>query len=679
MINEKNTHIVNLSSYTSPSITEVKNDNYVEYGDNNDYFNYLIERITGSSTNGAIIKGISNLIYGKGLAATDAENRTSEWIKIMTYFRPSDLRKIIYDRKALGMAAIQVLYKKGKVVGTEHFPMQTLRPTKKDKFGKIKTWLYFNDWKNKKKSDEAEPIAAFGEGNGNEPEIYIWQGYVSGFEYFQPPEYIASLPYALLEEEIADYLINDAQNGFSPTTLLNFNNGVPEDQDKRRDLADEATKKLSGSKGKKLVITFNENKDHKATIDSIPLNDAPAHYEYLSKECFNKLIVGHSVTSPMLLGIRDGQSGLGNNADEIKNATLLFENIVIRVYQNQLIDIIKEICPTSLDLYFKTIQPLDFMQVDEPLSDDEEEKQTGVETEEGAQPNITEEVNSNEIAKDNESSYNGAQISSALEMITSVSEGVISEDQAITFLIQMLQFDPEVAKSLFKGNASEKVAKEQALKMLSKLKKQEPTDEDLNKAFEQLKELGEEVGDDWELVDEREVDEETEDEMDELLEEANYKSTTTLQKAINLVRTGTARPNLKSKQDETIDGINFKVRYKYSPETTTANSREFCKKMISANKIYRKEDLKAMKRQTVNPGFGIKGAAKYSIWKYKGGPNCNHKFMRLTFKKKGSIDVKSPLAPRISTGKAEREGYRIRNPKEVAMKPKDMPNNGYKR
>ena len=590
MINEKNTHIVNLSSYTSPSITEVKNDNYVEYGDDNDYFNYLIERITGSSTNGAIIKGISNLIYGKGLAATDAENRTSEWIKIMTYFRPSDLRKIIYDRKALGMAAIQVLYKKGKVVGTEHFPMQTLRPTKKDKFGKIKTWLYFNDWKNKKKSDEAEPIAAFGEGNGNEPEIYIWQGYVSGFEYFQPPEYIASLPYALLEEEIADYLINDAQNGFSPTTLLNFNNGVPEDQAKRRDLAAEATKKLSGSKGKKLVVTFNENKDHKATIDSVPLNDAPAHYEYLSKECFNKLIVGHSVTSPMLLGIRDGQSGLGNNADEIKNATLLFENIVIRVYQNQLIDIIKEICPTSLDLYFKTIQPLDFMQVDEPLSDDEEEKQTGVE-----------------------------------------------------------------------------------------MSKQEPTDEDLNKAFEQLKELGEEVGDDWELVDEREVDEETEDEMDELLEEANYKSTTTLQKAINLVRTGTARPNLKSKQDETIDGINFKVRYKYSPETTTANSREFCKKMVSANKIYRKEDLKAMKGQAVNPGFGIKGAAKYSIWKYKGGPNCNHKFMRLTFKKKGSIDVKSPLAPRISTGKAEREGYRVRNPKEVAMKPKDMPNNGYKR
>jgi len=126
------------------------------------------------------------------------------------------------------------------------------------------------------------------------------------------------------------------------------------------------------------VISFNDDKESQTEVQSIPLNDAPQHYEYLSKECFNKLIVGHRVTSPMLLGIRDGQSGLGNNADEIKNATLLFENIVVRVFQNQFIDIIKEILNPNLDLYFKTIQPLDFMQVDD-VSEEEEEKQTGVE------------------------------------------------------------------------------------------------------------------------------------------------------------------------------------------------------------------------------------------------------------------------------------------------------------
>lgn len=377
MINNENVVSVSLSSYTSPEITEVRNGEWVEYGEDNNYFDYLIKRITRSTTNNAIITGVTNLIYGKGLSATNSETKVAEWVKVMTIFKPSDLKKIIFDKKGLGMSALQVVYENGQVKEVEHFPIQTLRPEKKDDKGEINAWYYHPDWANKKPSEKPERILSFGKGNKKEPEIYIWKDYVSGSEYFTPPDYAGALPYALLEEEIADYLINDAQNGFSPTTIVNFNNGVPEDQNKRRSLEWDVKEKITGSKGKKVVISFNDDKESATTVDSIPLNDAPQHYEYLSKECFNKLIVGHRVTSPMLLGIRDGQSGLGNNADEIKNATLLFENIVIRVYQNQICDIIKEIYPNTLDLYFKTIQPLEFMQV-EGVNEEEEEKQTGV-------------------------------------------------------------------------------------------------------------------------------------------------------------------------------------------------------------------------------------------------------------------------------------------------------------
>ncbi len=69
--------------------------------------------------------------------------------------------------------------------------------------------------------------------------------------------------------------------------------------------------KLTGSRGDKVIVAFNANAESKTTVDDIPLTDAPAHYEYLSNECFNKLIVGHRVTSPMLLGIRNGDGGLG--------------------------------------------------------------------------------------------------------------------------------------------------------------------------------------------------------------------------------------------------------------------------------------------------------------------------------------------------------------------------------
>ena len=121
----------------------------------------------------------------------------------------------------------------------------------------------------------------------------------SGFHYYTPIDYSGALPYALLEEEIADYLINDVKNGFSGTKVINFNNGIPSDE-KRDEIKRDVLNKLTGSKGEKVIVAFNSNAESKTTVDDIPLNDAPAHYEYLSKECFEKLIVGHRVTSPML-------------------------------------------------------------------------------------------------------------------------------------------------------------------------------------------------------------------------------------------------------------------------------------------------------------------------------------------------------------------------------------------
>ena len=187
------------------------------------------------------------------------------------------------------------------------------------------------------------------------------------------------MPYALLEENIADYQINDCQNGFSGTKVINFNNGIPTEE-MRDKMKRDVLGKLTGARGEKVIIAFNANAESKTTVEDLPLNDAPAHYEYLSKECFEKLIVGHRVTSPMLLGIRETGGGLGNNADEIKTATLLFDNIVIKPYQLEITDALDEILAInkiSLKLYFKTIQPLEFVDVS-GMNAETTEEETGV-------------------------------------------------------------------------------------------------------------------------------------------------------------------------------------------------------------------------------------------------------------------------------------------------------------
>ena len=569
-------HVINLSTYNRPEISEDKRKDWVAYGTDNNYYQYLIELFTNSATNNAIIGGVSSMIYGKGLDALDNSTKTEEYAAMRSIFSNNCLRKVALDLKLLGEASFQVTYKDKKVYKAEHFPRQTLRAEKCNEEGKIEAYYYSPDWGNIKPADKPKRIAYFGCGNGTEPEIKIAKRYISGYDYYCPVDYQGGLAYAELESEVSDYLINDVQNGFSGTKVVNFNNGIP-DQDQQLSIKNDVMRKLTGSRGEKVIIAFNNNAESKTTIDDVPLNDAPAHYEYLSTECSNKLMVAHRITSPLLLGIRTGNSGLGNNADEIKTASLLFNNVTIRPYQDLLIDCIDDILAfngISLKLYFKTLQPLEFIDTDNAITDEAREEETGV-----------------------------------------------------------------------------------------KLSKEESFNDD--EAFDLLNELGEEENlDEWELVDERQVDYEQEEALD---------------KMIGLASTGSARPNAKSEQDGQSDGFNFKVRYQYAPLKTSANSRDFCTNMVSAKKIYRKEDIIQMGEQPVNKGWGPKGSTStYSIWEFKGGGSCHHFWMRKTYMAKGvTPDAKNPRAE-VSVNKAKKKGFKPeKNESNVAKRPTDMDYDGF--
>lgn len=375
-----NSYILNLSAYTSPTISESKKGDFVEYGADNNYFQFLIDRYLYSTTNNAIISGCANMIYGKGISALDGNRKPDEYAKMISMIKPQALKKLALERKLLGMGALQVGYNKGEVSFIDHFPMHTLRAEKCNDKGEIEAWYYHPDWANKKPNDELKRIPAFGFGNKKDVEIFIVKPYLSGYHYYTPIDYSGALPYAKLEEEISDYLINDVQNGFSGTKIINFNNGIPPEE-KREEIANDVKRKVTGAKGQKTIVSFSNNKEQSTEVIDIPLNDAPAHYEYLAKECFEKLIVGHRVTSPMLLGVRDTGGGLGNNADEIKTATLLYDNLVIKPYQLEIIEALDEILAVNnikLKLFFKTIQPLEFTDLENAQSQDQVKEETGL-------------------------------------------------------------------------------------------------------------------------------------------------------------------------------------------------------------------------------------------------------------------------------------------------------------
>ena len=580
---------VNLSTYTSPEIIETKNKEWVEFGANNNYFQFLIDRYNGSATNNAVVNAISQMIYGKGLDATNSGKKPEQYARMISLFKKDDVRRLAYDLKLAGQCAMQVIYSKDKksIEKVEHLPIETLRAEKCGADDKqIQAYYYHPDWVNSKPSDKPLRIPSFGLSKSPNPiEILYVKPYKAGMYYYSTPDYQGGLQYAELEEEISNYHLNNIMNGLAPSMLINFNNGTP-DPEAQNLIENKIQQKFSGSSNAgKFILAFNDNKEAQADITPVQLSDAHNQYQFLSDESQKKIMVAHRVVSPMLLGIKDS-SGFGNNADELKTASILMHNTVIIPFQELLTDAFDKILAfngVSLNLYFKTLQPLQFLDLENVQDQETREEETGVK---------------------------------------------------------------------------------------------------MKKMFSKLDEYGEDEDlENWELIDERQVDYDSEDELDNELEKLKSKNKSLLSKAWNFVTTGTARPNAKSKQDgENKEDVSFKVRYQYAPLKASDDSRDFCKKMVSSKKIYRKEDIIAMGSKEVNKGWGLNGADTYSIWLYKGGGDCHHFWIRKTYMAKGKNlkpNVGNPNAE-VSVNKAKKEGFKPEvNAKEVAMRPTDMPNNGF--
>ena len=180
----------------------------------------------------------------------------------------------------------------------------------------------------------------------------------------------------------------------------------------------------------------------------------------------------------------------------------------------------------------------------------------------------------------------------------------------------------------------------------------------LDASWEHLDALGEDMSDEWELIDESPVDYETEAVKDALWAFASVPS---------------SNPNGKSEQDTEI----IKVRYVYSPKSVQDDSRSFCKKMVAASKVYRKEDIEAASLRAVNPGLGEGGSNTYDLFLYKGGARCHHFWSRQTYLKKTNKKISVNQAKKLIR-EAGVDAKRLpTNSPKVAQRPIDMPNEGF--
>ncbi len=668
---------INLETSTAPIVQEVRGRDYIEYGTEdwkNLYPQFLIDLYYNSSTHAAIVNQTAEMIAGTDLIAQEEDAINLEtYVKLKKFLRHANsneslhqvIKKVAFDFKLQGAYAIHVVWNRDRTEIAEvyHVPVERVRAGRPNEMGKVDTFFISADWGNTR-TNKPYPIAAFNVNDRTSGSQLIYSGaYSPNMDIYHTPDYIAGCNWALVDQKVAEFHLNNIENGFAGSYFVSFANGIPT-QEERRQIEQSLVDKFTGaSNSGKFVLTFSDDKTRVPEITPISVSDADKQYLALQELLVSNICAAHRITSKTLMGI-DTANGFSSNADELINAANFYQNTVVKGFQLNILNTLQTIFSVNnMDL------PVEFVQL-KPITVQFDSK------------TIREVMTIDEIRADLGLEPLGDE--DTVEQDVKLSKAGMIDGQPVYTTIEEAE---EHAKVVGCEGYHEHDLEGQTVYMACKdhseatdLKKCDckKSDNDFTELESFIADFGEDISEDWELIEEEIVDGEHQDFdfENELNNIANDKT--------ELASTGTARPNARSSQDGTNKSDNefYKVRYVYTKDnflSQEGSTRDFCRIMMSAKKVYRKEDIIQMGSRAVNPGWGPRGADTYNIFLYKGGGNCHHFWLRQIYKT-SLRGAKSNIKPSeaISYTKALSEGFTAeRNDKLVARPPKRMKNNGF--
>ena len=674
-----NLNLVKLSHYNIPHLVEKTNQEWISFGEDNLYPNYLLDLFLGSAINGALVKSIGAMIYGEGLEATnvDESDATKEsYLRLTELLHNSDddvLKDLAMDLKLFGGCYVNVIWSRdrSRIAKIKHIPAQYIRSGKMID-GEVEHYYYSANWANCKKS-EYKPRAykAFDiEDRTQASQILMIRDKNPALFYGFAPDYVAATDWIQMELEIAQFHLSNITSGMTPSMHVGFSNGIPTDEE-RRTIERQLNQKFAGTgNAGKILITFNDGKETAPIIEPIQMNDAQSAWVEMSKQSVSQILAGHRVTSPILFGIRAEGGGLGNNADELRDAYSLFNNTVVIPFQTTLLKGLNKIFRVNdinLDLYFKSLKPADFidLEVTKTQSEEDQEKE-GVTKEDIDSDNLKQEFKDlkdidtkptkgmiEEAIKGlewrREYGRGGTQV--AVARATNIKNG---DNLSFDTIKRMNSFFARhevdkkaegfeigedgfpsagrIAWALWGGDAGQSWAKKKVNEIDGV--REDLSDEEFDELFESLE--GEQMDDKvWEIVDEQDegIIEDYEDWAKKLIKENKEKFA----------------DEIRSKEDlpSQLDKSFYRVRFKYYRKNKRANktgngSRRFCQNMMrlsNAGFVYRLEDIDKATREGVNKQLGHKGRA-YSLFKWKGGKWCKHSWRTILYRLKEGTELK---------------------------------------
>jgi hypothetical protein len=596
-----------VSTYTVPVFEKDKNKDYVNYGEDNNYPAYLVDLFNRSAKHNAILTAKQKYTYGRGLKIKEGLV-TEQAIKAQAFLvRPntfetlSDIfNKTVLDKRLYGGYALQIVWSKlsGKVAQVYHMDFAKIRSNVDN------TSFYYSDnW-----ADYRPKVVEYDAFNPEKREgvqILYYREYRPNLSTYPLPDYIGAIPYIESDVEVANFHRANLQNNFFFGGILNFNNGIPTDEEQRALVRRINNKHGSTDNAGRWIINFSDGSDKAPNVISLQPSELDKQFDILNDTIQQEIFVAHRVTSPIFMGIRvEGTLGSRN---EMIDAFKLFEQNEIKPDQQHFEELFNYIIGLNGINQPYEVQPL------EPFS-----------------PEFTEQTLIQIATKNELREMAGLP---KLEEPTPVTPQAFSDDSEIEVFAEYgvnaedyLEFesrrleifeDHYTFESHLEFNEQELVELAFAIESLT---------EEEKKLISQVKKDP--------LISKKDLAvnlEISEGKLDELIKSLKVKKVLTLTEGawnvINILPTQSAIGKIADELKK------YEVRYKYQGPNDSKN-RAFCKALLNLNKLYTRDEINK-----------ISGRVGRNVWTKRGGwytkpgtdihlPYCRHQWASILVKKK---------------------------------------------
>lgn len=310
-----------------PTEKTTSSHGYVNYGKDNHYTRFLYELYQNSALLGSIINSITDYVLGNGIVSNLPLQQINEDNDTLT----DVVKRCVTDYEIFGAFAIQVLRNQlGEISELYWLDMRKIRLNEdKDK-------IYYSDFdRTKPRRSGSNKVIEYERFNPKLKQVnsIFYVTNKTDRDIYPTPVWSGAINDVVTNIEISKFHLHSILNNFAPSAIVNFNNGIPSEEE-QKDIETALNKKFSGSENAaKMMLTWNESKENAVTVERLSEDNFDQKYQALNESTFKNIFTAFRM-HPGLAGFLSESTGF--NTQEFTEQFAIFNKTVIQPIQDQI-------------------------------------------------------------------------------------------------------------------------------------------------------------------------------------------------------------------------------------------------------------------------------------------------------------------------------------------------------